>query len=136
MSETDNTSEKNANAVYELVAFDRWKACDSSDGDIFAIYPDTGKAEFPIAVKPPYIRDDIWRENAAMIAADHNAGFAEALALLRELDALRVEFDCAPDELGAVSGKRVADFVARYRAVIFRQPHTKPAPPANKETMA
>ena len=46
-----------------------WKACSSIEGDFFAVYPDTGKSEFPIAKKPDYIREDVWRANAHLIAS-------------------------------------------------------------------
>lgn len=50
-----------------------WKACWSVDGDQFAVYPDTGKMEFPIAVKPQYVRADVWEAHARLIVEAVNA---------------------------------------------------------------
>jgi hypothetical protein len=54
-----------------------WKAAWSVDGDFFGVYPDTSKMEFPIAVRPQFIREDVWEANAHLIAS--------APALLAEL---------------------------------------------------
>lgn len=40
----------------------------------------------------------------------------EMAAVLKELDDIRS--GCSPDELGAITGKRVAAFVERYRAAL------------------
>jgi len=50
----------------------RWKACPSVEFDHFAIYPDTGKAEFPVAKMPDYIRTEVVQANADLIAHSRN----------------------------------------------------------------
>lgn len=52
-------------------------------------------------------------DRAATLLAERG----ELLNLLKELDALRE--GCAPDELGAIVGKRVSAFVLRYRAALL-----------------
>ena len=46
----------------------KWKVSRSVDGDFLAVYPDTGRAEFPICKKPEFMRDDVWSELARAIA--------------------------------------------------------------------
>ena len=46
-----------------------WKFASSVDGDFVAVYPDTGKMEFPIAVKPSIMRGDVWNEIGPLIAS-------------------------------------------------------------------
>jgi hypothetical protein len=55
-----------------VVPHQLWKACYSVDGDQFAVYPDTGKMEFPVAVKPQFVRGDVWEANAKLIVERHN----------------------------------------------------------------
>lgn len=50
----------------------RWKVAEPVGGGVPAVYPDTGKMEFPIAVKPQFLRDDIWLVCAHRIAAAHD----------------------------------------------------------------
>jgi len=47
----------------------KWKVLRSVDGDFLAVYPDTGRPEFPICKKPDFMRDDVWSELASAIAA-------------------------------------------------------------------
>lgn len=46
-----------------------WKVSRSIEGDFLAVYPDTGKPEFPICKKPEFMRDDVWARAARMIAS-------------------------------------------------------------------
>ena len=50
-----------------------WKLAEPVDGGIPTIYPDTGKMEFPIALRPDYIKVEVWLAHAAAIVALHNA---------------------------------------------------------------
>jgi len=45
-----------------------WKATNSVEWDFFAIYPDTGRAEFPIAKFADYIKPEIVQANTDFIA--------------------------------------------------------------------
>lgn len=46
-----------------------WKFCPSVEGDILGIYPDTGNAEFPIAVMPDYRQRAINEANGPLLAS-------------------------------------------------------------------
>jgi len=63
-----------------------WKVAEPIDGGVPAVYPDTGKMEFPVCVKPDFMRADAWHEIARLIAAapELYEGAAAAVDLLEQ----------------------------------------------------
>lgn len=60
----------------EKVLTHRWKLVEPVDGGVPAIYPDTGKMEFPVATKPDFIRVDVWMLIAEQIVTMWNTRIA------------------------------------------------------------
>ena len=78
---------------------DKWKLAHPNGGGALAIYPDTGKAEFPIAVKFEFTSRPAWKSASEAVVALHNA----APALLAEIESLRA---AARDTAGLVEALR------------------------------
>lgn len=79
-----------------------WKVAEPVDGGTVAVYPDTGKMEFPIAVKPDIMRVDVWNDIAPLIAA------APEL-----LEALEAELADLNEDIRWAEGSDMARFIAR-----------------------
>ncbi len=69
------------------------KACLSVDGDLLAVYPDTGRQEFPICKMPDYVSAAVNKAKAdrIMLAWNCHDDMIEAFKMILERDATRIE---------------------------------------------
>jgi hypothetical protein len=83
------------------------KACGSVDGDFFAIYPDTGRQEFPICKMPDFVRASVNKANAERIALTWNC-HDDLVKALKWAEAALAPFSKEPAEKSGINMMRAA----------------------------